>query len=267
MEISRAPALQPAFDRALALLHNFWYARALARFQEIQKADPDCAMAYWGAAMTYNHRSGMNRRGRTKRRRGRRCRRDSRPGRRTITSTCTCWRSLRSTRMPARGRSGHVTSLSRSDGRHVRSHALARIHSNAIERTNGLVRANDRPAACLFRSHTLSNGARTDDGIVGRRPDSSRGRHCRSGSYSSGLCALNGSLAASASVPFIFAVRSSTTAADERDAAGPATVARLLRADPVDLCLDFLDFAIQGFLTPLPLQCARSEPLRLIRLL
>jgi hypothetical protein len=55
MEISCAPAVQPAFDRALALLHNFWYARALARFQEIQNADPDCAMAYWGAAMTYNH--------------------------------------------------------------------------------------------------------------------------------------------------------------------------------------------------------------------
>ena len=43
------------FDRALAVLHNFWYARALTQFQEIQKADPECAMAYWGAAMTYNH--------------------------------------------------------------------------------------------------------------------------------------------------------------------------------------------------------------------
>ncbi len=55
MEISCAPAVQPKFDRALALLHNFWYARALTQFQEIQKADPECAMAYWGAAMTYNH--------------------------------------------------------------------------------------------------------------------------------------------------------------------------------------------------------------------
>src|SRR5258705_8440407 len=48
-------AVQARFDRALALLHNFWYARALTQFQEIQAADPDCAMAYWGAAMTYNH--------------------------------------------------------------------------------------------------------------------------------------------------------------------------------------------------------------------
>jgi tetratricopeptide (TPR) repeat protein len=37
------------------VLHNFWYARALTLFQEIQKADPECALAYWGAAMTYNH--------------------------------------------------------------------------------------------------------------------------------------------------------------------------------------------------------------------
>ncbi len=55
MEISCAPAVAADFDRALALLHNFWYARALARFEDIQKADPACAMAYWGAAMTYNH--------------------------------------------------------------------------------------------------------------------------------------------------------------------------------------------------------------------
>ncbi len=55
METSCAPAVRARFDRALAVLHNFWYARALTQFQEIQKADPDCAMAYWGAAMTYNH--------------------------------------------------------------------------------------------------------------------------------------------------------------------------------------------------------------------
>ena len=55
METSCAKAVQARFDRALALLHNFWYARALTQFQEIQQADPECAMAYWGAAMTYNH--------------------------------------------------------------------------------------------------------------------------------------------------------------------------------------------------------------------
>jgi tetratricopeptide (TPR) repeat protein len=55
LETSCAPAVQARFDRALALLHNFWYARALTQFQEIQRDDPDCAIAYWGAAMTYNH--------------------------------------------------------------------------------------------------------------------------------------------------------------------------------------------------------------------
>ena len=55
METSCDPAVQVTFDRALAVLHNFWYARALTLFQEVQRADPECAMAYWGAALTYNH--------------------------------------------------------------------------------------------------------------------------------------------------------------------------------------------------------------------
>lgn len=55
MEISCSPAVAAKFDRALALLHNFWYARALEGFQEVLTVDPDCAIAYWGAAMTYNH--------------------------------------------------------------------------------------------------------------------------------------------------------------------------------------------------------------------
>ena len=55
MEISCSPAVVADFDRALALLHNFWYARAFERFSQIAKRDPECAMAYWGAAMTYNH--------------------------------------------------------------------------------------------------------------------------------------------------------------------------------------------------------------------
>jgi tetratricopeptide (TPR) repeat protein len=55
MEISCAASAAPEFDRALALLHNFWYVRALERFNKVAKSDPECAMAYWGAAMTYNH--------------------------------------------------------------------------------------------------------------------------------------------------------------------------------------------------------------------
>jgi tetratricopeptide (TPR) repeat protein len=55
MDISCSPEVVANFDRALALLHNFWYSRALEGFQQILSADPQCAMAYWGAAMTYNH--------------------------------------------------------------------------------------------------------------------------------------------------------------------------------------------------------------------
>jgi hypothetical protein len=55
MDISCSATVAAEFDRALSLLHNFWYLRARERFNEISKNDPECAMAYWGAAMTYNH--------------------------------------------------------------------------------------------------------------------------------------------------------------------------------------------------------------------
>jgi tetratricopeptide (TPR) repeat protein len=55
MDISCRAAVAADFDHALALLHNFWYARALERFNQVSKVDPECAMAYWGAAMTHNH--------------------------------------------------------------------------------------------------------------------------------------------------------------------------------------------------------------------
>jgi predicted Zn-dependent protease len=55
MQTSCSDRVAVDFDRALALLHNFWYNRALQRFNQVAKNDPECAMAYWGAAMTYNH--------------------------------------------------------------------------------------------------------------------------------------------------------------------------------------------------------------------
>src|SRR5215467_6834036 len=55
MQTSCSKRVRVDFDRALALLHNFWYERALQRFNQVAKNDPECAMAYWGAAMTYNH--------------------------------------------------------------------------------------------------------------------------------------------------------------------------------------------------------------------
>jgi tetratricopeptide (TPR) repeat protein len=55
MAISCSQEVAAEFDRALALLHNFWYVRAFERFNLVAKTDPACAMAYWGAAMTLNH--------------------------------------------------------------------------------------------------------------------------------------------------------------------------------------------------------------------
>src|SRR5258705_756268 len=55
MEISCSPAVAAKFDRAFALLHNFWYRRALEGFQQVSNVDPECAIAYWDAALTYNH--------------------------------------------------------------------------------------------------------------------------------------------------------------------------------------------------------------------
>lgn len=46
---------QAAFQRGVALLHNFEYPRAIVAFQEAQKADPGFAMAFWGEAMAHNH--------------------------------------------------------------------------------------------------------------------------------------------------------------------------------------------------------------------
>ena len=50
--VSCAPATQAQFDRAVAMLHSFWYPQDLRAFKEIADADPSCAMAYWGMAMS-----------------------------------------------------------------------------------------------------------------------------------------------------------------------------------------------------------------------
>jgi len=42
-------------NRAVALLHSFFYDEARRRFRGISESDPACAMAHWGVAMTYWH--------------------------------------------------------------------------------------------------------------------------------------------------------------------------------------------------------------------
>ena len=43
------------FTRAVALLHSFWYEEAEKAFVDIANADPQCGMAWWGAAMSNYH--------------------------------------------------------------------------------------------------------------------------------------------------------------------------------------------------------------------
>ena len=52
---SCAPAVQARFTRAVALLHSFWYDEAEKAFGEVAAADPSCAMAQWGVAMSLYH--------------------------------------------------------------------------------------------------------------------------------------------------------------------------------------------------------------------
>ena len=52
---SGAPEAQETFIRAVLLLHSFEYEDAREVFQEVQRIDPDFALAYWGEAMTHNH--------------------------------------------------------------------------------------------------------------------------------------------------------------------------------------------------------------------
>jgi tetratricopeptide (TPR) repeat protein len=50
--ISCSASSQQSFNRGVALLHDFWYAEAQPQFERIAQADPACAMAHWGIAMS-----------------------------------------------------------------------------------------------------------------------------------------------------------------------------------------------------------------------
>jgi hypothetical protein len=44
-------AVQNEFNRAVAMLHSFWFPPANATFRQIAAKDPQCGMAWWGVAM------------------------------------------------------------------------------------------------------------------------------------------------------------------------------------------------------------------------
>ncbi len=47
---SCAPAAQATFERAIALLHSFWWREGEKTFREVLERDPNCAIATWGIA-------------------------------------------------------------------------------------------------------------------------------------------------------------------------------------------------------------------------
>ena len=51
-ETSCNEVAQRRFDRAMRYQHSYWYLPAKEIFDEVLKADPTCAMAHWGVALT-----------------------------------------------------------------------------------------------------------------------------------------------------------------------------------------------------------------------
>jgi hypothetical protein len=50
--ISCSQDAQRQFDRAVAMLHSFFYPETVKAFSAIAQAEPSCAMAYWGVAIS-----------------------------------------------------------------------------------------------------------------------------------------------------------------------------------------------------------------------
>ena len=48
---SCAPAVQADFDRAVAMLHSFWFPASTKALNAVAQGDPACGMAHWGIAM------------------------------------------------------------------------------------------------------------------------------------------------------------------------------------------------------------------------
>src|ERR1700757_4614894 len=46
-------AVQPQFNRAVALMHSFQFQNAIEGFDAILVSDPSCSIAYWGIALSH----------------------------------------------------------------------------------------------------------------------------------------------------------------------------------------------------------------------
>src|SRR5262245_1493787 len=49
---SCSPQAQKQFERALAMLHSFFFPETIKAFSTISETDPTCAIAYWGIAIS-----------------------------------------------------------------------------------------------------------------------------------------------------------------------------------------------------------------------
>ncbi|HEX2494841.1 MAG TPA: hypothetical protein VHK24_13805 [Steroidobacter sp.] len=52
-QTSCAPTVRADFNRAVALLHSFWFAQAIAAFNGVLEKDATCAIAHWGVALSH----------------------------------------------------------------------------------------------------------------------------------------------------------------------------------------------------------------------
>jgi tetratricopeptide (TPR) repeat protein len=52
-QTSCKPEVEKEFNRAVALLHSFWFSAAIQAFNGVLEKDPSCAMANWGIAMSW----------------------------------------------------------------------------------------------------------------------------------------------------------------------------------------------------------------------
>ena len=48
-----SPDVSANFNRAIALLHSFWFDAAVEAFEKVLDLDPTCAMAEWGIALSH----------------------------------------------------------------------------------------------------------------------------------------------------------------------------------------------------------------------
>ena len=51
-ETSCNETAQRRFDRGMRYQHSFWYRQSKEIFEDVLKADPECAIAYWGIALS-----------------------------------------------------------------------------------------------------------------------------------------------------------------------------------------------------------------------